>query len=497
MKKNTAIFFFTGILFLFFSCKKEQFIVDVFTNKEEIAENGYLYTPSTQSFLRGHHTLEKTNKLEVNITENMSADIDFKMSSQTDALYLSAKNVPIQYLVPRLHYRLETEPDNFDFFNLMMAEYSRNGLSFPFGHQGDDFTHFETNFKTEMPWNLNEDYDFLPNKNYRPIRISIINNCLYPGLWEISATDKTGELYHSWFNFPNQKYYDLTAKVNQIDPELIEKALAWKEGRTVIDLDRLRTVNKILKPQSVTIVDEEISYSSQGSRRKLSKRFVTYKGVNGYESPRMLSDILENPVKMSEFIPPGIYSIDKKKDFSFKEYSNPLSADVCIVTPKTSFDFENKARKNDELTYIEIKIDLEEGKKLILGNLPLQLLVQKEDFTLHGFGVGILSAGGFAERRKMLIEQGFCPSYAYLGQKEGNNLLALNSHNEGLEQIFIRSYPYAEKPYWDITLTSYERITDIVKYRVQIPPSLIAAQKSHSENYITPTYFSYRDDNLR
>jgi len=252
-----------------------------------------------------------------------------------------------------------------------------------------------------------------------------------------------------------------------------------------------------LDAETIRVIDEEISYSSQGSRRKLSKNFVVSKQKNEYKAPKKLSDVLENPVKMAEFIPPGIYSIKQKRDFSFNEYLYPKSVDISIVKPKTSFNFDTDQIKNDDLTYVELKINLESGKRLIVGNLPLDLLVHQEDFTLHGFGVGILSASGLAERRKMLIDQGFCPSYAYLAKEKDNNLVALNSHNEGLEQVFIRSYPYANTPYWDVTFTSYERITDIVKYRITIPQNLAQKQRESTDNYITPVYFSYRDDNLR
>ena len=190
--------------------------------------------------------------------------------------------------------------------------------------------------------------------------------------------------------------------------------------------------------------------------------------------------------------------MENKMNFDFKLYKQPLNATIYEVDPLTNFNFNTieKSDKNDDFKYIEIHIDLKD-KKLILGNLPLNLMVQQEDFTLHGFGVGILSAGGLAERRRFLIDQGYKPSFAYLAKEKQDKLVALNSHGEGLEQIFIRSYPNAETPHWDITFTSYERITDIVKYRIPIPKKLIQEQINHTENYITPVYFSYIDDNLR
>ncbi|MEM9820302.1 MAG: hypothetical protein AAF985_04495, partial [Bacteroidota bacterium] len=274
--------------------------------------------------------------------------------------------------------------------------------------------------------------------------------------------------------------------------------LNWKDGLVKIDMKRLRTVKKELSAQTIQFIDEPISYSSQGSRRKLSKGFVTYKkGDEGYAAPRKLTDILRQPVKMAKFEEPGKYSLDTKMDFNFADYEKPIQATVKEVTPLTQYNYNQAPFDRDQFKYVEIEIILPSQRKLIIGNLPLNLLVQQEDYSIHGFGVGILSAGGFAERRKFLIERGYHPSFAYLAEDGDRGLVALNSHNEGLEQIFIRSFPKAETPHWDITFTSYERITDIVKYRIPIPAELRAEQLGHSENYITPVYFSYRDDNIR
>ena len=76
-------------------------------------------------------------------------------------------------------------------------------------------------------------------------------------------------------------------------------------------------------------------------------------------------------------------------------------------------------------------------------------------------------------------------------------LFAINSHDRGLEQIFIRAYPFEKNPYWEITFTSFERIVDIVKYQIQIPTDLQQQVKKYTMQYITPSYFGYRDDNLR
>ncbi|GAA3648152.1 hypothetical protein GCM10022397_36270 [Flavivirga jejuensis] len=479
--------------------RKKSLLVNVISGKEEVVEEGYLYTPSTQSFLRGHHWFEKIKEATISFTSDKKADINFDIS-KGEGDHFSIKELPLNYLVPRLHYKLKGEPDDFDLFNLMMAEYSRNGLSFPYGMVNDKITHFETSLLPEIPWKLAEDYEFLPNPKFKPVRFSVVNNCLSSGLWEMNASDKTGEIYHSWFSFPKEEYYKITAGVNNLPEDKVKKALVWKDEEVEIDLSRLRKVLKPLGGNVPTVVNEEVSYSSQGSRRKLSKGFVTCEKSGNYVRPDSLCDMLDRKVKMSKFIEPGIYSVNDKMEFDFSIYKSPLSVEVFEVEPYTSYNFNSKEdhKTKDNFKYIELHFNYPNNKKIILGNLPLNLLVQKEDYTLHGFGVGILSASGFAERRPFLIDQGYHPSFAYLAREDANGkLYALNSHGEGLEQVFIRSFPTDKKPHWDITFTSYERITDIVKYRVPISQPLIKEQIAHTEKYITPVYFSYRDDNLR
>ena len=103
----------------------------------------------------------------------------------------------------------------------------------------------------------------------------------------------------------------------------------------------------------------------------------------------------------------------------------------------------------------------------------MPLLVQEEDFVINGFGVGILSPNEFAERRELLVRSGHHPVYAYLLDDRKGKGEALNSHEYGIEQVFIRAYPYLENPFWEVTVTSYERIVDLVKYRIAMPEALV------------------------
>ena len=146
--------------------------------------------------------------------------------------------------------------------------------------------------------------------------------------------------------------------------------------------------------------------------------------------------------------------------------------------------------------YLELILQLSDHA-LILGNLPMELMVPQEDFAIHGFGVGVLSSEGIAERRKYLVEEGPAPSFAYLCRQKAGELVGLNSHEFGIEQVFIRTHLHGATPRWEITITSYERMVDLVKYHVEIPESLREQVKTYALEYISPLYLTYRDDNLR
>ncbi len=484
-------------LVLLAACGGEDLgVIEVHPTLEHRTDDGGLYTPATQSLLRTHSWLEDVETIRIRADGDDRASIRFEAG---DAYYLTVENLPLDQLTPRLHYQPADPPDDFDALNLMLAEYSRNSLSVPRGTPGDRMAHFQTNLIETVPWILRGDYDFAPNRVYRPQRVGVINNCLKPGLWELNATDRSGEVYHAWFTMPEAYYYDLTARVNGLPPAFVRDALPWRDEEAALDLDRLRDEVKSLGTVGVTVKEDAVSFSSQGSRRKIQRAYALYEADGQLHQPSALRDLLRHPVAMSSFQEPGIYSSkeDERSRFDFAFLDAPRGAEVKLVKPKTSYRWkESGSVGSDDGPYVEMRIDLASGEELILGNLPLRLMVEKEDFVIPGFGVGILSASGLAERRAFLIEKGPHPSYAYLARRDGEQLWGLNSHGRGIEQVFIRSHPRAAVPHWEVVITSYERIVDLVKYRIEMPAALRQQQRQASDEYIPPIYFTYRDDNV-
>ena len=472
---------------------------EVATTVEHRLPDGGLYTPSTQSFLRGHHWLETLEKIHLAVDGDALARFDFE--SRSDEHSLTVHNFPIEQAVARLHYQPASPPDDFDAFNLMLAEYSRNGLSIPVGGPGDSKTHFETSLPAEVPWVLEGDYQFTPNSDFRPYRMAVINNCLEPGLWEVNASDRAGEIYHGWFTLDPHAYAELVARTNGVDEAFAAEAVQWRADRRQLALDRLRTVENEVGRFALVLADGDgpVGYSSQGSRQKLGQRFVQIETPEGeLVTPQTLGQLVSHPVRMSNFVAPGIYSLTDLKPFDLTFLGRPSGVDIRRVRPRTHYDWRRSDHPPDhsEATHLEMTLDLG-GRSIVIGNLPLPLLVRQEDFVLAGFGVGVLKAEDLAERRRYLIEEGPAPSFAYLMQEQDGEWWGLNSHDAGIEQIFIRTRPFVQEPHWEITITSFERIVDLVKYRVEIPEQLLAELQAATEAYVSPLYFTYADDNVR
>ena len=483
-------------------CGESLGTVPLQPDQEDLLPNGAPFTPSTQSFNRGHHVLDDVAEAELQLTGTDALHVTLRAG---DEEVLRLEDVPLAQLVPRLHYAPANPPDAFDALNLMLAEYSRNGLAMARGRSGEHRPRFISAFEEARPWTLSGDFEFVPSAQVLPLRVSVINNCLSPGLFELAASDRTGELYHSWFEFPADAYFATVAHVNGLDEAFVRAALEWRVERIPPALDRLRTPGESLGEVSVALQEDgPIGYSSQGSRQKVGSRFAAVDGREGLQAPHLRSELTRDAVHLVQFVPPGIYKLDDRRAFDVRFLAEPTAAAFRWVQPHTAYDMASlragvPAAGAGSQEFVELRLDLGD-KHIVLGNLPLALLVPQEDFELPGFGVGVLQAGELVERRALRISSAPQPSFAYLleGTEDGDGEeVVLNSHEYGIEQVFLRAWPDAPTPWLEVTISSYERIIDLVKYRVVLPDELVAPLQQMASTYTSPSYLVYTDDNVR
>ena len=230
---------------------------------------------------------------------------------------LAFDKIPAHYLLPVLPYE-GPKTTAFDVANLVLAEYARNGINLAPDLKNDYYPSFST---SSQLFNDQGEYTFAggqyqPNPGTKPKRVSLVNNCLDPGLWELSAKDAVGEMYHGWMQLPRPFYLQTVASLNTLDPFLLESAYDQPGlfDHAPLELDKLRVLGEKVVAAPVAYHEEKAigSYSNQDGRRKGQRKF--YKLLRGEEemaaatfSALQTGDLFS----LHSFDPPGIYNPDK------------------------------------------------------------------------------------------------------------------------------------------------------------------------------------------
>jgi hypothetical protein len=330
--------------------------------------------------------------------------------------------------------------------------------------------------------------------------MGLTNNCLTPGLWEINAVDSVGEMYHAWFNLPEHPYLSLVRQLNRIelaDADLAKSLAYAKElGHVPLELDRLRTPGTSYGRFPLTLnADKPIaSYSTQDSRRKVQRKFYRIER-NGVEiQPTKLGELQPGDVfQFVSFIAPGIYSKKTPHTVAFE----PIWSEVELreVTPKTRY--AHAEPHASALGALELTLRSGDGKRaLVIGNVPIDLLVEQEDYDIPGFGVGVLRASEPIEKRYLFLKDGPAPVFAYSAFVRDGKLEMANNHEQGLEQIYLRPYRRGNDVILRITLVAYERIVDLLEVEVKLPEALAQKVLKASALYERPLWRSFSDSNL-
>lgn len=470
-------------------------VVDLsLTLDRETLVDGAPLTSSTQSVNRFHSVLRDLSQVDVELGEWLSLRLHDDAGREVAIEHLDPR-----FLTPLLPYPHGPSIDAFDAANLFLAEFARSGVSVSHQARNDRLATF---YAPEL-LPRGEEYQFVdgavrPNPTVRPTRVSVTNNCLATGLWELAATDSVGEMYHSWFDLPEATAYELIRRANHLTDAdaVLATALAYKEdlGATV-DLDRLRTVGPELHRGAASIVGDKAigSYSTQDSRRKVQRGFFrVQRPTTPAFAPATFADLLAgDQFSMHAFVPPGVYTPTPPEVVPFEP--DWTQVEMRRVTPLTRF--EGQTPMPSERGYVEIVVRKATGDRAIVaGNLPVDLLVFQEDFSIPAFGAGVHRASELVERRMLRYEQGPRPSFAYLFDPRDRTLL--NNHEAGYEQLFLRPFLRDDLVWMRFTVVAYERIVDLVELEWPVPEPLASEIRAASDAYRPPLYRSYRDDNL-
>ncbi len=499
--KVLVILFIISSLLLACDAEKQSFSIaaELKFEQEEKQENNKVLTSSTQSLNRYHSSLREFSTANLNFDAN-SNSINVKLEKGGKKLVLD--KIDARFLLPLLPYKHDSQIDDFDKANLTLAEFARNGISLSHQKNNSKFGFFHG---SDELFNDEPEYSFIgseigPNKNVRPKRFSIVNNCLNPGLWELSATDAVGEMFHSWFTLPYNHYFNMVKAQNNIDNPA-EELKSFVESNDIFKnipakLDRLRNVKKeILVSKAVISQHKEIgAYSSQDSRRKVQRKFYNIQRNGAQIETKNFGDLVSGDVfSLHSFENPGVYNSKKRMDIVY----NPNWEKVVfnIVEPKTSYGGKHDQYGANE--YLEVELfSKDESQSIVAGNIPIQLITFAEDYRIPAFGAGVLDASENIERRFLRLEEGPYPQYAYQIEKNQKEDLLINNHLTGYEQIYFRPVLIDQDLILKMTIVSYERIVDLLEFEIPITGELKDKIMKASLAYKKPIYEVYQDSNI-
>jgi hypothetical protein len=415
---------------------------------------------------------------------------------------LRYENIDARFVTPLLPYSHGRALSAFDKLNLMLAEYSRNGVDLSLQDGNSEYGYAAT----RGLFNDDEEYRFeggkvVPNPGARPKRMSLTNNCLFPGLWELSASDSVGEMWHAWMTLPAHGYFELVRSVDGVDASDAELADVLGYHKTIprvaIDFDRLREVVRTIGtfPVAVDAGTALGGYSTQDSRRKVQRKFYRVERGGQPIAPATFGDLAPGDrFQFFSFVPPGIYTNKTLRTVPYEPIWT--TATLREVTPRTRYGSAPSPHRYLDGA-LELTLRSGDGKRaIVVGNLPIDLLVFQEDYDVPGFGAGVLRASEAIEKRHLFLRDGPAPVYAYAADVDGDTLYAANNHELGLEQIYLRPVKRGGDVLLRVTLVAYERIIDILEVEVKLPDELARKIVDASAHYQRPLWRSFSDSNL-
>ncbi|WKD51543.1 hypothetical protein [Microbulbifer spongiae] len=497
---STGLFIWAVRVELFFSPNSVTMLLD-----QEERHNNAPLSGSTQSINRFYSKLRKLDK----ITPNFNSDtkkLELTVASSSDPSkkeeVVFFEEIESRFLTPLLPYARAEKLSEFDSFNLMLAEYARNGVSLSRQHSNKVLGSFHGGRDFFDPFAQEYNYKegiIGPNENVTPKRMSIINNCLSPGLWEINAQDSVGEMYHGWFSMPKDQYFSMIRVNNDLKVSDLKLRFALrynKNAEVLLELERLRKEIKTLYAGKAQLASNKVigSYSSQDSRRKVQRQFFNIKRDGEIINAKYFSDLRSGDIfELYAFIPPGIYSTEKLQTITY----NPDWQEIEIREVQPLTQFKGNQSQFDDMGYIELVLySSDRSHAFIIGNIPIALLVMQEDYDIPALGVGVLPASEPIERRYLRFKEGPSPHYAYMARIKEGKFYGVNNHEYGIEQIYLRPFEKEGSPFLRITFVSYERIMDVLEVEVPLNELVFDRIRLASNNYRRPLFRTYLDSNI-
>ena len=310
----------------------------------------------------------------------------------------------------------------------------------------------------QREFNRNEVHNDLPGN----LDLSIANNCLEQGLWEIKLArndpDKTVTLFHAWFTFPKAEYARLFEDVNGLPYRDYENLFASYPGvgGFRLPLEALRTAKAERElPRLDTHAGDPIQRLSEQQRKTkllLTPDIATY---GDFTQPA------KQPITTAKFNVPGVYDDKDAMRFDLTWLSKPSR----IVWREVS---------HAQAAFPEIEADFENGYRILiadsrLSGLPARTEAPRSEADVLklvcGIGTPIIHAPA-AERTAEVTEDR--PRYLMLLDAKGNHV---DNHLTGVDGVYV--WREAGNPgLLHVWLVGYERIAFVAHLSVAWPEAL-------------------------
>ena len=406
--------------------------------------------------------LFRFTKAEIKLHDRMPREkviVDFVFSDEHNTV-LKIPNVDLLRFTPKI----DAEGDLI-YPEIILEELNRFGLSFRKEHK-------EFSLKSSSH----------PEIVDRAYRVSITNNCLDPGKWELAiATEEYGDfkmrkkggininqnrlLSHSWFKIDLTLYQELLNLKNPGKAYNVYSnfdSISNLAEQVVVDFESLR--QPLRMQEKIEIL--EIGHKSGRVLRPLDieEHFKWEAGLYLDQPDRQTyTSILQDTVRTAKFMEEGFYRDNTPRVFDFSWLKEMDSVSIATVDVPASD------------CYAEIKLT---GKwswyEITIGNIDLaQLSEQKLFGLLFGINTYPKSRRYNPSQATVVYDAEMLPDelkpYVLLTEKQSGKWV--NNQYKGIEKIYL-SYADREKDILDIYVLSYERITPVWMGKVKLSRSL-------------------------
>jgi hypothetical protein len=327
----------------------------------------------------------------------------------------------------------------------------------------------------QREFNRNEVHNPLPDGS----DLSIANNCLQRGLWEIklARTDagKTVTLFHAWFTFPQEEYARLFGLANAgLEEQKYDGVLANYPGIGGFELPLadLRSVRSERKLASLDV--HAADALDRLPEQKNKTKWIRTAGLEKY------GDVVRTksqPVTLAKFSVPGLY--DPKESMQFD-----LS---WLARPKDLVWREARSSRTPQ-PFPEMELRFENGFRILAADAKLAGLPARSaaptaeaDVLKLVCGIGTPVIHATAEERAAEIAEDR-PRYLMILDAKGNHL---DNHLTGVDGLYV--WREAGSPgRIHLWLVSYERIALVAHYSAPWPEHVALARRAAARSLRAP-----------